>query len=82
MWHIKQGTDDPIYKTEVEHGQGEKTCGCQEEEGRERDGQGVWAWWIQTVIFGMDGHWGTTVQHREPFAIESLGYTTKIEETL
>ena len=30
---IKYGTDDPIYKTERDHGQGEQTCGSQEEAG-------------------------------------------------
>ena len=38
--------------------------------------------WMQTVIFGMDGHWGPTVQHREMCAIGSLCCTTEHEETL
>ena len=29
LWNLKYGTNDPIYKTEMDHGQGEKTCGCQ-----------------------------------------------------
>ena len=32
--------------------------------------------WMQAVIFGMDGQWGPTVQHREMCVIESLCYTT------
>ena len=44
MQILKHGTDDPIYKTETDHGHGEQTCGCQEGAGREWDGQGVWGW--------------------------------------
>ena len=28
-WNLKYGTDDPIYKTETDHGQGEQTCSSQ-----------------------------------------------------
>ena len=38
--------------------------------------------WMQTVVFGMDGQWGPTVQNREQCVIESLCCTTKLEETL
>ena len=38
--------------------------------------------WMQTVIFGMDGQWDTTVQHREMCVIGSLCCTTEIDETL
>ena len=31
MWNLKDGTDDPIYKTETDNGHGEQTCGCQRE---------------------------------------------------
>ena len=30
MWNLKSSTDDPMYKTETDHGHGEQTCGCQE----------------------------------------------------
>ena len=33
LWNLKYGTDDPIYKVETDHGQGEQTCGSQEGEG-------------------------------------------------
>ena len=32
MWNLKYGKNDPIYKTERDHGQGEETCGCWGEE--------------------------------------------------
>ena len=31
------------------------------EAGRERDGLGVWGWWMQTVTFRMDKQQGPTV---------------------
>ena len=31
--------------------------------GREWDGWVVWSFWMQTIIFGMDGEWGPAVQH-------------------
>ena len=42
MWNLKHGTNDPIYKTETDHGHGEPTCGCQVETRREWDGWGCW----------------------------------------
>jgi len=42
--NLKYGTHDPIYKTEKDHGHGEKTSVCQEERGREEDGWRVWGW--------------------------------------
>ena len=38
--------------------------------------------WMQTVIFGMDGQCDPTVQHREMNVIGSLGCTTDLDETL
>ena len=32
MWNIKYGTNNPIYKIEEDHRQGEQTCGCQGEQ--------------------------------------------------
>ena len=61
LWNLKYGTEDPIYKTEIDHAQGEQTRGSQWGEGREWDEQGVWGFWMQTVTFGMDGQWGPTV---------------------
>ena len=43
-------------------------------------GQAVLGFWIQTVIFGMGGQWGPTVQHRELCVTGSLCCTTEIEE--
>ena len=28
MWNLKYDTNNPIYKTETDHGHGEQTCGC------------------------------------------------------
>ena len=65
------------------HRLGEQTCGCWgQREDREWDRQGVWGWWMQTVMSGMVGQWGPTVQHRELRRIGSLCYLTEIEETL
>ena len=38
--------------------------------------------WMQTVIFGMDGQWDPTVQYREMCVIWSLCCTTELDETL
>ena len=45
MWNLKYGTDDPIYKTETNHGQGEQTCDSQWGGGGEWDGRAVWGFW-------------------------------------
>ena len=37
LWNLKYGTDDPICKTEIDHGQGEQICGFQGRAGREWD---------------------------------------------
>ena len=34
LWNLKYGTDDSIYKTETDQGQGEQSCGIQGEGGR------------------------------------------------
>ena len=39
-------------------------------------------WEMQTVLFGMNGQWDPTVQHREMCVIGSLCYTTEIDGTL
>ena len=38
--------------------------------------------WVQTVIFGMDGQWDPTVQHREMCVVGSLCGTIEFDETL
>ena len=58
LLNLKYGTDDPIYKPETDHGQGEKTCGSQGGKRREWDGWAVWGFWMQTVMYGMDEQWG------------------------
>ena len=52
---------------QTDHRQGEQTSGSQRggRRGREWEWDG-WAFggvWMQTIIFGMDGQWGPTVQH-------------------
>ena len=49
---------------------------------REGDRWAVWGFGNQTVISGMDGQQGPTVQNRELCVIGSLSCTTEIEETL
>ena len=40
----------------------------------------IWGlFWMQTLIFGMDGEWDPTVQHRETCVIGSLCCTTELE---
>ena len=38
--------------------------------------------WMQTVIFGMDGQWDPTVQHREMCVTGSCCCTTELDKTL
>lgn len=64
LCNLTYGTDDPVYKTEADHGHGE-TCGCQGEVGRKWDGWRVWGWGMQTVTFGMNWQWVPIGQHRE-----------------
>ena len=52
-WNLKYGTNDPVQKTETDHGHGEQACVCQG--GREGDGQRVWGWQVQTITFRKDG---------------------------
>ena len=82
LWNLKYGTDDTIYKTETDPSQGEQTCDSQREGGKDWNGQAVQSFWMQNVIFGMDGQCGPTVQHRELCVIGSLCCTTEIEKTL
>ena len=80
MWNLKYGTDDPIYKTEPDHGHRQQTCGCQGREGRKWDGQGIWGCWMQTVTFGMDGQWASTVQHRELYVMGHFAVQQKLKK--
>ena len=42
-WNLKYSTNDPIYKTETDHGQREQTCGCQ----GEGEASGMdWEFWV------------------------------------
>ena len=38
--------------------------------------------WMQNVIFGMDGQWDPTVQHKEIYLIGLLCCKTEFDETL
>ena len=49
MWNLKYGTDDPIYKTEIDHRHGEQPGGCQGGFGKEWDAHGIWSWRMQAV---------------------------------
>ena len=64
MWNLKYGTDDTIYKTEINHGQEEQTCSSWGEGRGSGNGQAVWVFFFDAVVLGMDGQWGPTVQHR------------------
>ena len=44
---VKYGTNNPIYKTETDHGHGEKTCDCH---GGRREGVG----WMEFEEFEID----------------------------
>jgi len=44
-------------------------CGCHGEGGRERDGPGVWGWWMQAITFRMDKQQGPAIQPRELYQI-------------
>ena len=46
------------------------------------DGHLGGGFWMLTVIFGVDGKWSPTVQHREMCVIGLLCCTTELEETL
>ena len=35
LWKLKYGTDDSVYKTETNHGDGEQACDCQGSRGRQ-----------------------------------------------
>ena len=78
LWNLKYGIDNPIYKTETYHHQGEQTCGSKRQWG-EWDGLAVLGFGMQAVIFGMHGQLGPTVQHRELCVTGSLCCTTEIE---
>ena len=42
MWNLKYGINEPVYKTETDHGHGEQSCGCHGDGRKEWDGWGVW----------------------------------------
>ena len=82
MRNLKYGTDYPTYKIEIDHNQGEQTCGSQWGGGREWDGQGIGGFGMKTVTFIMYGQWDPTVQHQKLCIIGSVCCTMKIEEIL
>ena len=51
-------------------------------EGRGSGMEAVWGCRMQTVTFGIDGHWSPTVQNREMCVIVSRCCIAEIEETL
>ena len=77
LWNLNYGRDDPIYKTEIDHGQGEQMCESQEGGRREWNGWEVWSF-----CYIWNGQWGPTVQHRELCVTGSLCCVIEIEETL
>jgi len=67
---------------EPDHGQEEKT-GFPRGKGERVGWMGILrVFWVQTVIFGMDGQWDPTVQHREMCVVGSLCGTIEFDETL
>ena len=42
MWNLKFGTNEPIYKKEMDSQTQRTDCGCQEQGGREWDELGIW----------------------------------------
>ena len=79
LWYLKYGTDDPIYKTETDHSQGEQTCGSHGGWGSE---MGSLGFLDEKVIFGKDRQWIPMLQCRELCVIASLCCTKEIEEIL
>ena len=51
MWNLKFGTNEPIYKKEMDSQTQRTDCGCQEQGGREWDELGIWGQQIQTITF-------------------------------
>ena len=51
VWNLKYGTDDPVYKTETVHGQGEQPCGSHGGGRREWDGQAVWGFFGCKLLY-------------------------------
>ena len=80
LWTLNYGTDEPTYKRETEHEQGEQIRGSQRGWGREAEGQAVWGFWMRTVYIWMDGQWGPAVQHRELCVIGPLCSKKETEE--
>ena len=75
VWGNKVALDEKKQKEE-------QTGSYQGEKGREWDRWAFGGFWMQTVIFGMDGQWDPTVQHREMCVTGSLCCTTELDETL
>ena len=70
MWNLKYGTNEPIYKTETDSQTIDiRLVVAKGDQGRKRDGLGVWGWQMQTITFRMDKQQGPTVQHRELYPI-------------
>ena len=60
LWNLKYETDDPSKNTETDHGQRKETWGSQGGKRKKWDGWVFFMFfWMQTVIFGMVGQWGT-----------------------
>ena len=93
LWNLKYGTDDPFQtnkkqKTNKQENRNRSWprragLGFPGEKGKGVGCTGLLGvFGIQTVIFGMDGHWGSTVQHGEMCVIGSFCCTTEFDETL
>ena len=55
-------------KQKQTHRHREQACGRQEGSGGEREGLGVWSWWMQTMTFRVYKQ-GPTVKHEELYPI-------------
>ena len=73
MWNLKHGTNDPIYKTETDHGHGEQTCGCWERKEEGGMDEEFGASRCKPLHLEWISNWGLTVQHRELYSISWVG---------
>ena len=66
MWNLKNDANKLIYRTKETESQTLKTnLLLPKGKGQGRRWIGVWDCPIYTIVYGMDGHWGSAVQHRE-----------------
>ena len=57
MWNLKYSTNDRDRHTDIEY----RLMLAKGERGRDRDGLGVWGWYMQNITFRMDKQQGPNV---------------------